>query len=211
MDRLSCVLAVMAAVCVAAASAASGRSSNALTSGGVLTGCIDDSDCQKLGEGSKYACFLYICYPWKDDSGVAAGEKRDLCRRSSDCRKPGQECQRHQDRRKINKGLCMNEVEDCDTPADCQGGSGCCNGYCCEQRYYQQYKALPCITHLGCQDLGLGEYCCPDKVGNGTSTCCDTNPNPTPPPPKTITAGAQVILCPSVAAALLLAAVLGRF
>ena len=58
MDRLSSVLAVMAAVCVAAASAASGRSSNALTSGGVLTGCIDDSDCQKLGEGSKYACFL---------------------------------------------------------------------------------------------------------------------------------------------------------
>lgn len=54
--------------------------------------------------------FQYICYPWKDDSGVAASEKRDLCRRSSDCRKPGQECQRHQDRRKINKGLCMNEV-----------------------------------------------------------------------------------------------------
>ena len=59
MDRLSSLqLAVMAAVCVAATSAASGRSSNALTSGGVLTGCIDDSDCQKLGEGSKYACFL---------------------------------------------------------------------------------------------------------------------------------------------------------
>ena len=62
------------------------------------------------------------------------------------------------------------------------------------------------------QDLGLGEYCCPDKVANGTSTCCDTNPNPTPPPPKTITAGAPIqLLCPSVAAALLLAAVLGRF
>ena len=82
------------------------------------------------------------------------------------------------------------QVEDCDTPADCQGGSGCCNGYCCEQRYFQQYKALPCITHLACQDLGLGEYCCPDKQGNGTSACCDANPNLTPPPPKNVTAGA---------------------
>ena len=50
-------MAVMAAVSVALTSAATGRSSNALN-GGVLTGCIDDSDCQKLGEGSKYACFL---------------------------------------------------------------------------------------------------------------------------------------------------------
>merc|ERR1712209_72659 len=112
----------------------------------------------------------------------------------------------------------MNEVTDCDTPADCQGGSGCCNGYCCEQRYYQQYKALPCTTHLGCMELGLGEYCCPDKQGNGTSTCCDTKPNPTPP--KNVAAGAPaMILSPSAAAsdstlgylaaaALLLAAVL---
>ena len=147
------------------------------TSGGILAACIDDSDCRKLGEGSKYACFGYFCYPWKDHSGVAASEKRDLCRRSSDCKRPGQQCQRHQDRRKIKKGLCMSEVTDCDTQADCPGGyGGCCNGYCCEERYFQQYKALPCFTHLGCQELGLGEYCCPDKHGNGTSMCCDTNP-----------------------------------
>ena len=42
---------------MAVSSAASGRSSNALGSGGTLKSCIDDSDCQKLGEGSKYACF----------------------------------------------------------------------------------------------------------------------------------------------------------
>jgi len=215
MDRLSssnllACLAVMAAASVAVTSAASGRSSNALTSGGVLTGCIDDSDCQKLGEGSKYACFLYICYPWKDDSGVPASEKRDLCRKKSDCSaKRGQTCQRHQDRRKINKGLCMNEVEDCDTPKDCPSGSGCCNGYCCEQRYFQQYKALPCVTHLGCQDLGLGQYCCPGKDNSTAAVCCDTNPNPTPPPPKTRTAGAATAaLCPAL---LLAAAVLNRF
>ena len=92
----------MAAVCVTIASAASGSS--------VHTACIDDSDCQKLDDSGKYACFLYICYPWKDDSGVPASEKRELCRKSKDCSKRGQTCQRHQDRRKINKGLCMNEV-----------------------------------------------------------------------------------------------------
>ena len=106
MYRLWISLAVIATICVTTASA---------TSGGILAACIDDSDCMKIGQGREYACFLYICYPWKDDSGVAAGEKRDLCRRSSDCRKPGQECQRHQDRRKINKGLCMNEVSTLDT------------------------------------------------------------------------------------------------
>lgn len=58
-----------------------------------------------------FSLFQYICYPWKDDSGVPASEKRDLCRKKSDCSaKRGQTCQRHQDRRKINKGLCMNEV-----------------------------------------------------------------------------------------------------
>ena len=57
--------------------------------------------------------FQYICYPWKDDSGVPASEKRELCRKSKDCSERGQTCQRHQDRRKINKGLCMNEVRSC--------------------------------------------------------------------------------------------------
>ena len=27
--------------------------------------CIDDSDCAKLSLGHEYACFLYMCYPWK--------------------------------------------------------------------------------------------------------------------------------------------------
>ena len=31
--------------------------------------CIDDSDCS-VGEG--YACFMYICYPWADDTGISA-------------------------------------------------------------------------------------------------------------------------------------------
>jgi hypothetical protein len=35
--------------------------------------CIDDSDCKAKGAG--YACFQYICYPWADDTGIAARDK----------------------------------------------------------------------------------------------------------------------------------------
>lgn len=31
-----------------------------------FTACIDDSDC--AGQGQDFACFQYLCYPWKDDS-----------------------------------------------------------------------------------------------------------------------------------------------
>ena len=44
----------------AAAMAASGAGKQKINavSSNVLKGCIDDSDCKKLGEGSKYMCFL---------------------------------------------------------------------------------------------------------------------------------------------------------
>ena len=35
-----------------------------------FTACIDDSDCRVKGDG--YACFQYICYPWKDDTVIPA-------------------------------------------------------------------------------------------------------------------------------------------
>jgi len=32
---------------------------------------------------------------------------------------------------------------------------------------------------MGCQDLRLGKYCCPSKLGDGKeSVCCDVDPNP---------------------------------
>ena len=32
--------------------------------------CIDDIDCRVKGDG--YACFMYICYPWEDDTVIPA-------------------------------------------------------------------------------------------------------------------------------------------
>ena len=28
--------------------------------------CIDDSDCAQLSLGHEFACFVYMCYPWKN-------------------------------------------------------------------------------------------------------------------------------------------------
>ena len=36
--------------------------------------CIDDSDCDS-DKGAGFACFQYICYPWKDDSAIAVKDK----------------------------------------------------------------------------------------------------------------------------------------
>ena len=57
----------------------------------------------------------------------------------------------------------------------------CCNGqYCCGVEFFDQLKQLPCVNHLGCKELGYGNFCCPPK-GNSTapSTCCNKDPNPT--------------------------------
>ena len=33
--------------------------------------CIDDSDCHRV-KGDGYACFMYFCYPWKNDTVIPA-------------------------------------------------------------------------------------------------------------------------------------------
>jgi len=141
--------------------------------------CIDDSDCVKLGAGDKFACFQYICYPWKNDSMIEAKNRRKTCRQDDDC-EPGQECFRHHDKRMVNRGLCFDEVKDCQNAKECSKGYECCGGTCCEEKYYQQFAKLPCISHLGCRDLGLGQFCCPGKNGS-ENVCCDQDPNPPPP------------------------------
>lgn len=149
--------------------------------------CIDDSDCLKLKQGDKYACFKFLCYPWKDDTKISPKEKIQTCRRKSNC-EDGKICYRHEDRRNVNKGLCFKELQECGVDvlgadgkrAACPRGHGCCGGYCCENKYFEQYKKLPCTNSIGCQDLGLGNFCCPQKGDKGAVTdsiCCNTDPN----------------------------------
>jgi len=139
--------------------------------------CIDDSDCIKLGKGDKFACFQYICYPWKNDEEIDPKNKRKTCREDNDC-DSGQECFRHHDKRMVNRGLCFAEVKSCQNANECSKDYECCGGTCCEAKYYTEFAKLPCISHLGCQDLGLGNFCCPGKTNGTQSVCCNEDPNP---------------------------------
>lgn len=149
--------------------------------------CIDDSDCIKLGKGDKFACFQYICYPWKNDTMIDAKNRRKTCRIDSDC-DAGQECFRHHDKRMVNRGLCFDEVKECQKADECSKGYECCGGTCCEEKYYHEFAKLPCISHLGCQDLGLGHFCCPTNNPN-KNVCCNTDPNPPTTPVPQFVAG----------------------
>jgi len=154
-----------------------------------LKGCIDDSDCKNL-EG-KYACFQYVCYPYENDSFLSPENKLTQCTKKEECQL-GEVCHRHHEVRRVQFGRCMAQNGDCTKADDCKGQGGsqkCCNGqFCCEDKYFNQLKTLPCLNHFMCQDLGYGKFCCPQKSGNSNTTassiCCDINPNPpsTPAP-----------------------------
>jgi len=191
MKILSFVFAVFLTVSVSALPGVSARAnqekvgSNGLMStqknSSPFTICIDDSDCLKLGQGDKYACFQFLCYPWENDSEVAPKDRIPLCRNDKQC-SDGKKCYRHFDRRRVSKGLCFDELQECGIEEDdekCPKDKGCCGSFCCDQKYYESYSQLPCMNHRGCEDLGLGKFCCPR--GNGQhNVCCNTDPNPPP-------------------------------
>ena len=117
--------------------------------------CIEDNDCRRL---DNHVCFQYFCYPWQTVSSVAADLPLplDLCRSNKDCPKKGkqekQECFRHHDKRKITSGICIPSQDSCSEHDECEGKGGkCCNGYCCNQVYYEAIQNLPCVSNEGCQ------------------------------------------------------------
>jgi len=153
-----------------------------------FTICIDDSDCQKLGQGDKFACFKFLCYPWQDDSAVAPKDRIKVCRRDNDCGN-NKKCYRHNDVRRVPKGLCFDELTDCgmeEEDGKCPKDKGCCGSLCCEKKFYDQYSQLPCMNNQGCEDLGLGKFCCPKGKGDD-KVCCNTDPNPPPSTASPIT------------------------
>lgn len=170
-----------------------GSKNNVSPNSSPFTVCIDDSDCQKLKQGDKYACFQFRCYPWKDDSGVSAKDKITLCRNDKNCKKDGQKCYRHSDKRNVYRGLCFDQLKECGIEEDdgkCPKGQGCCGSFCCEQKYYKQYSELPCSNNQGCEDLGLGKFCCPRGKGQ-EDVCCNVDPNPPASTASPITDGGK--------------------
>ena len=116
--------------------------------------CIEDNDCRRL---DNHVCFQYFCYPWQTVSSIASEQPLplDLCRSPKDCPKKGaekQDCFRHHDKRKITSGICIPPAETCSEHEDCEDRGGkCCNGYCCNEVYYEAIQNLPCVSNEGCQ------------------------------------------------------------
>ena len=118
--------------------------------------CIGDSDCE-ANNLDGYACFQYFCYPWEKKATVAseaALRPLQLCRKDVDCPKmlggPAK-CYRHYERRKVTHGVCMPSIDRCEKHDDCYAkGSKCCNGFCCNNEYYDALSDMPCYSDLGC-------------------------------------------------------------
>ena len=119
--------------------------------------CTANSDCENYNLGvNQFACFQYFCYPWVKKAQTAdANQPLQLCRRDNDCpnmRGGRAKCFRHFERRKINHGVCVPSVDECKVYDDCYAKGGkCCNGYCCNEEYYQALADMPCFNNLGCK------------------------------------------------------------
>lgn len=107
-------------------------------------------------------------------------------------------CFRHPDKRNINRGICLKaRPRACDAHTDCNGfGGKCCNGHCCNDKYFKEIMKIPCVTNEGCQDMLTGDHCCIDLSGaiggwkvsqsNWEKRCCSNERGPVIPPPDSI-------------------------
>ena len=79
--------------------------------------CVTDDDCETMAEelGLDYKCFQYMCYPWNKGGDEAPFRS---CKRRSDCTQltleeggDGEDgdCFRHQDRRNVFTGICLEK------------------------------------------------------------------------------------------------------
>jgi len=120
-------------------------------------GCLDHSDCTLLGY--KYGCLVYKCV---DYSKVIGCDEYKLCPSDEkyECIRtylPG-----------YSEGVCVaaSSLNQCDTET-----CSCCGQYCCPEKYHDQWKQTPCVTHTQCRSWGTGQYCCPDNQ------CCNVMPS----------------------------------
>ena len=66
---------------------------------------------------------------------------------------------RHPDKRSISQGICIKERKYCDMHDDCLGSGGkCCNGFCCNEKYFNEIKNLECFSDDGCKVKNTSAY-----------------------------------------------------
>ena len=103
----------------------------------------------------EHRCFMYMCFPWNNNQGPFRS-----CKKTSDCGllTEGEggdggdgRCYRHQSRRKVLRGICVQEEEMsyCEDHEDCPPDLRCVNRFCGENAYFQ-------ALHYNCKE---DSYC----------------------------------------------------
>merc|ERR1712212_562835 len=141
--------------------------------------CVTDEDCEDMTNqhGFNYKCFQYMCYPWNKEGDDAPFRS---CKRRSDCgaltKEEGGsgddgECFRHQDRRNVFTGICLDKRENkhCSEHSDCEDDLRCIKGFCGDKQYFNELQSFSCEVNFFCEDLLIGDMCCYDFTAEFTN------------------------------------------
>merc|ERR1712130_710063 len=149
---------------------------------------MDDDNCEEISKqkNADFQCFQYMCFPWDNDKLT---DGYNTCRDSTDC-KESEDCFRHWNARKVNKGICLDkrEAQKCTSHDDCSSNLSCVNGYCGDKSYLQHLSNLPCSgADYVCEGL-LFDACCYDLSGDlgswsegSDKRCCNNHDGIIPP------------------------------
>ena len=106
-----------------------------------------------------------MCFPWNHPELQLPYTS---CQKNSDCNSsPETECLRHQDRRNVLRGICLDKVDlfKCFSHSDCSDDRQCVVGWCGQPDYLETIAGLGCDSDSYCEDLLLGDACCYDLRG----------------------------------------------
>ena len=97
------------------------------------------------------------------------------------------ECFRHQDRRNVLHGICLDKSHllKCFSHTDCPANRECVVGWCGEPEYLEAIAEMGCDSDSYCEDLLIGDACCYDLrgavlpettwLGEDLLRCCPVN------------------------------------
>ena len=129
--------------------------------------CVTDIDCESVSieRSADFKCFQFMCFPWNQPDLQAPYTS---CQRKSDCNSSGEtECLRHQDRRNVLRGICLDKSDllKCFSHTDCPDDQQCVVGWCGQAEYLEEIAWLGCDSDSYCEDILLGDACCYDLRG----------------------------------------------
>jgi len=155
--------------------------------------CVTDIDCESVSieRSADFKCFQFMCFPWNHPE---LQPPYTSCQKNSDCNSsPETECLRHQDRRNVLRGICLDKIDllKCFSHTDCPDDRQCVVGWCGQPDYLETIAGLGCDSDSYCEDLLLGDACCYDLRGavlpegawlGGEKRCCKEEVYPVIPP-----------------------------